>query len=178
MVHLSYLSPVSWKETTVDAKDGKACAQVLSILRTFEPSKEAHAHPKATSAGRIIVAYDDILRIIFVMGAVAAHDQRPLLELDLLDLPQNQEQLFPYLEIRLDMAARLGGLIVLHNFASLVARRSFDKPERCQDITRFIDFIEVFSGIVILCLETNDLLDGKLRKLRPVYIDIDDAAAV
>lgn len=45
------------------------------------------------------------------------------------------DRLFEFLESRLAMAAGLGGLMVLHNFAPLVARRSFDDPERCEEIT-------------------------------------------
>ncbi|KAK1845495.1 hypothetical protein CCHR01_11870 [Colletotrichum chrysophilum] len=96
--------------------------------------------------------------------------------MDLLDFSDGKTDEVPAVEARLRSATRVEGLVLLQNFAPLVAKRSYDKQERCDEITKFIEVLEAYPGPIILCLEKSDAVDWKLRKLGPVYIDLDDAS--
>ncbi|KAH0439162.1 hypothetical protein CcaCcLH18_02957 [Colletotrichum camelliae] len=153
MVHLDHLSPVAWNELSFNNNgDEKICAKVLSTLRIFRPLDKAQARLEGRPAGLIMIAHGDMIRAISIMG-VAEHDKRALLEIDLLDLIRNtrnikdEDGLFRVLQGRLNLA------------------------------THFIEMLETYSEIVVLCLEKDDTIDGKLRKLEPVYVNMDDDTA-
>lgn len=67
MIHLNYLSPVSWKEPNLDARDDRTCAQILSALRAAQPSIKAHAPPGLNSERLIVIVYGDTVRTSLIM---------------------------------------------------------------------------------------------------------------
>ncbi|KAF0319661.1 hypothetical protein GQ607_013141 [Colletotrichum asianum] len=183
IVHLDHLSPVLWNEVQLDNRDEKACIQILSVLRASRPLKNAHTELGASSPGLIlVVVQSDMLRTTSIIRAAAERDKKALFEIDLLDLVDLVEEegddkliVESRLELRLDSAARMGGLVLLQNFAPLVATRSYEEQQRCAEITKFIELLEAYPGPIVLCLEKHDPVDGKLRKLGPLYIEIDNA---
>ncbi|KAH9236356.1 hypothetical protein K456DRAFT_34953 [Colletotrichum gloeosporioides 23] len=144
-VSVDYLSPIRWNETPLNNEDNKICGQILSILRVPRPLLNSHAQVRIWSTGLIMIVYGDMLRTVPVIrvsialltlsSAAAERDHRGLLEIDLLDLVGKGDELSG-IRIRLSSASLLQGLILLQNFAPLVAKRSYDDRERCEKITR------------------------------------------
>ncbi|KAF4829946.1 hypothetical protein CGCTS75_v006204 [Colletotrichum tropicale] len=97
--------------------------------------------------------------------------------MDLLDFSDGEIDEVVVTETRLILASRVEGLVLLQNFAPLVAKRSYGEEQRCGEITRFIELLAAYPGSIVLCLEKNDTVDWKLKKLGPEYIHLDDDGA-
>ncbi|KAF4862249.1 hypothetical protein CGCSCA1_v014737 [Colletotrichum siamense] len=177
MVHLDYLSTVVWNEVRLDHSDEKVCLQIASIFQNFQQFTEFPTMLERRPTGQsIIIIRGDMVRATSIMEAVAERDKRALFEMDLLDLVRTEYTFFEDIRRRLLRVERLQGLVLLQNFASLIKSRSYDERRRCSEITRFIEILEVYPEIVIICLEKGETVDWKLKRLGPVYVDLDDVA--
>ncbi|OBR16273.1 hypothetical protein CH63R_01453 [Colletotrichum higginsianum IMI 349063] len=198
------LRPIKWNSSALNANHALAADKMLDMIRNFSTGVEStNQSPDTSPSKRLIVIlrgreseFEHVLNgnnltcllesFVYLnqLGltvpsrtAVAESARRAFIFVDILDhITADRHPLYS-LAFVTHQAVLSSAVLGLQNLGPLVAKRSFDQPDRCAHINKCRQILEKFSGIALICLGDEDEMDPSFERLGLVHIRLDESPA-
>ncbi|WQF78688.1 hypothetical protein CDEST_03702 [Colletotrichum destructivum] len=198
------LRPVKWNSSALNGNHVLAADKMLGAIRKFSPGVDSTNQSLDTSPSKRLlvvlrgkeIEFEHVLNgndftyllesyvSLHQLGltvpsrkAVAESAQRAFIFVDILDHITSDRHPLYELDFVTHHAELSSAVLGLQNLGPLVAKRSFDQPDRCAHINKCRQILERFSGIAFICLGDEDEMDPSFERLGLVHIRLDESPA-